>query len=138
LTEGWSVELPEKFNRRFEDGSLVIWRPGLTFWFAIENNENKQSKEERVAGIEGRISANAFGRNEVNGELTRLCYRLNEGSQDGRLPAFYGFVVGEEGHVQMAAYFDDESGAEIARKVWISIRESGGLEARALGSSTRK
>ena len=139
LTEGWSVDLPEKFNRRSEDDSIVIWRHGLTLWFSVGDDDRTQSKEERLAGIEGRISANAFGKDEVSDErLTRLCYRLNEGSGDGRLPAFYGFVVGTAGQVQMGAYFDDESAAEIARKVWLSVRESGGVEVRALDTSTRK
>lgn len=27
LTRDWELELPEKFNRRIEDGNMVLWRP---------------------------------------------------------------------------------------------------------------
>ena len=30
LTATWSMYLPEQFARRIEDGSLVLWLPGLT------------------------------------------------------------------------------------------------------------
>jgi hypothetical protein len=31
LTEDWSIVLEGKFKKRFEDTSIVIWQPGLTF-----------------------------------------------------------------------------------------------------------
>jgi hypothetical protein len=30
LDATWSMHLPERFACRVEDGSLVLWRPGLT------------------------------------------------------------------------------------------------------------
>jgi hypothetical protein len=44
LTEEWSVDLPEAFNRRIEEGQMVIWRSGFTIWMAIWNNDKNQSK----------------------------------------------------------------------------------------------
>jgi hypothetical protein len=35
LTYSWSLVLPEKFNRRLDDGDLVIWRPGFTIRTAV-------------------------------------------------------------------------------------------------------
>lgn len=34
VAEGLVVHLPTPFRSRVEDGSLVLWRPGLTFWIA--------------------------------------------------------------------------------------------------------
>ena len=41
MTDEWSLTLPLPFNRRFEEGSLVIWRPRLTFWINVWGNDNR-------------------------------------------------------------------------------------------------
>ena len=43
LTQGWRVQLPVPFNRRIEDGSLVLWRPDLTCWINIWHNDRQAS-----------------------------------------------------------------------------------------------
>jgi len=37
--------------------------------------------------------------------------------------AFYGFVVGANGHIQLAIYFDDEQDKDLAREIWLSVTE---------------
>jgi hypothetical protein len=49
LTARWSLYLPEKFARRLEDGSLVLWRHGLTIWLAAWNNDRAESQAQRLA-----------------------------------------------------------------------------------------
>jgi lipopolysaccharide/colanic/teichoic acid biosynthesis glycosyltransferase len=39
MTPEWALVLPEKFNRRIEDGSMVFWRPGLTVWINVWGND---------------------------------------------------------------------------------------------------
>ena len=60
MTEEWSITLPGKFNRRVEDGGLVIWRPGFTIRVSALNSDKNQSKEDRLARLREGISSGAF------------------------------------------------------------------------------
>ena len=124
MTKRWSITLPGKFNRRVEDGDLVIWRPSFTIWVSALNNDKNESKEVRLARLREGMSPDAFDVQDVSEEgVLRLRYRLNEKSEDRRVAAFYGFVVGVNGHIQLGIYFDDEGDAEQAKKIWLSVKE---------------
>lgn len=124
MTKDWSITLPKKFNRRFEEGNLVIWRPGITLWIAVWGNDHGESREERLRQLRDSISADAFNVEELPGDdVLRLCYRLDEAAEDNRASAFYGFAVGFDGYVQMAVYFDQESELDLAKEIWRSLRE---------------
>jgi hypothetical protein len=118
IADGWSVDLPTPFRRRLEDGSHVLWRPGLTLWFQSMNS-SPGSIEDRLNQLRGGISVDAREvRSEERGELTRLTYRLREGAQD----ALYASVLSPAGHLQIAAYFDREDDVIPGRAVVESIR----------------
>jgi len=124
VTKRWSLTLPEKFNRRLEKGSLVIWRPGFTMWISALNNDNNESKEDRLKWLRERMSADAFDVEEISDEdVLRLAYRLHEESEDQRVAAFYTFAIGSSGHIQLAICFDDEDETELVRKIWLSVKE---------------
>jgi hypothetical protein len=53
----------------------------------------------------------------------RIEYRLNEKRPEGIVYAYYGFVVGQDSHVQIATYFDKESDLSNAKKIFTSINE---------------
>lgn len=124
MTEEWSVKLPGKFNRRFEEGCLVLWRPGFTIWVSVWGNDHNESPQARLEWLESEVPQDAFGvLNEHEGDVLRLAYRLDEPADDERAAAFYGFAIGSSGHVQMAVYFDEEEQFETARQVWRSLWE---------------
>jgi hypothetical protein len=124
MTKEWSIVLPDKFNRRIEEGSLVLWRPGFTMWVTVWGNDRNESAVQRLSRIKNDISKEAFDLEESKPEkIRRFSYRLKESSNDKRLPAFYCFAVGETGHVQMAIYFDKESDLKIAKKIFQSLNE---------------
>jgi len=125
MTEEWSIILPGKFNRRIENGDLVIWRPGFTIWVSALNNDKNESKEDRLARLREDVSSDAFDVEDVSEEgVLHLRYRLNEESEDRRIAAFYGFVVGVNGHIQLGIYFDDEGDLEKAKQIWLSVKEA--------------
>src|SRR5215467_5756381 len=79
LTSDWELVLPGKFNRRVEDGNMVLWRPGLTFWIAAWGAEAGRSPEETLARILGDASPERIGEEvDRSGDLIRLTYRLKE------------------------------------------------------------
>jgi hypothetical protein len=124
LTPEWAIALPGKFKRRIEEGSLVLWRPGLTTWINVWNNDRKEPADKRVRDIRGQGAPGAFDVVEERaGEVIRYGYRLAEESDDARVAALYAYVVGRSGHVQMAVYFDDEREIDAARAMWRGVRE---------------
>jgi len=125
LTAEWSIDLPGEFNRRIDDGDLVFWRPGITAFVAIWNNDNAESIGARLAWLRGDMNPEAF--DIVQEDLVdaqRFAYRLREDSEDSEensMPALYAFTVVEDSHLQLAVYFDDEHDVEVALRLWRSV-----------------
>lgn len=125
MTKEWSVTLPEKFNRRIEDGDLVIWRPGVTLWIAVWGNDKNESANVRLKTIRDGISPKAFDiQTSQKSHILHLSYRLKEGKDQGAVPAYYCFAVGDTGHVQMAIYLDSEQDAKSAQTICGSLSEN--------------
>jgi hypothetical protein len=125
MTSDWAVTLPQRFNRRIEDGSLVFWRPGITAWTVVWNNDNGESQQERLEWLRTDTSPDAFDAQFfTDGDVTRYSYRLTERRDEGVVHALYGFALGVNGHVQMAIYFDDEADLETARAICRSLDET--------------
>jgi hypothetical protein len=124
ITREWSVTLPGEFNRRVEDGALVLWRPGLTVWMLVWGNDHAESLQARLNGLRRRRSPQAFDEEVLNEEgLTRYAYRLSEQRDDGLLCALYAFAIGASGHVQAAIYCDDEAELVVAKQIWRSFED---------------
>jgi hypothetical protein len=121
LTDQWWLDLPDRFNRRIEDGSLVLWRPELTFWAIAWGNDLGASQEERLASI---LESADPGRKDVQVErtpsLTRLTYELYE-EDSSRSPSSYtsisGYVLSNDGELQISAYCDTPAARSLAYRV---------------------
>jgi len=122
MTREWTVTLPGRFSRRIEDGSLVLWRPGLTVWVVVWGNDHAETRQSRLEWLRGRKSPKAFDE-EVLDEIgvTRYAYRLTEDRDEGVVHALYAYAVGENGHVQAAIYFDDVAELGVAKQIWRSF-----------------
>lgn len=126
LTESWRLFLPGQFNRRFEDNSLVLWRPQLTFWAIAWNNDHDTSMETRLASILGAASPHrGFEQIERTSSLIRLTYELPE-KDASRTPADYtsisAYSIGLAGHLQLSAYFDTAAARSVAYQVIHSVQ----------------
>lgn len=125
LTSDWALTLPEAFNRRIQDEDLVFWRTGFTVYIAIWNNDRNETVRERLEWLRAGHSPDAFAiEEESDGDLLRMCYRLTEGGDGRVVHALYGFIIGQNSHVQMAAYFDDETELQTAKRIWRSFAET--------------
>jgi hypothetical protein len=124
LTATWSIHLPERFARRIEEKSLVLWRPRLTIWITAWNNDHGDPQAKRLAGIKESASPNRFDEHEDRPKnLTRYSYRLRDQSDDGPVESLYGFVISDDGHLQMAIYFDDPADDAVARQLVENVAE---------------
>jgi hypothetical protein len=124
LTETWSIHLPERFARRVEEGDLVLWRPGLTIWLTAWNNDKGESQAKRLAWIKKVASKKRFAEKEAKADnVTRYSYRLREKNDEGPVESVSGFVIGDDGHLQMSIYFDDAADEAKARQLVNSVAE---------------
>jgi hypothetical protein len=122
LTATWSIYLPEQFARRVEDGSLVLWRPGLTMWLTVWNNDNNETQAARLAWIKDEASTVRFDEREsVRGGVTRFSYRLHDASDDAPVESLSAYVIGDDGHLQLSVYFDDAADAAKAQQLVDSV-----------------
>jgi hypothetical protein len=118
LSRTWSIHLPEPFARRLEEKSLVLWRPGLTMWLTAWNNDRGESQAKRLAWLKGVASKDRYAEQEAKvNNVTRYSYRLRDENEDGPVESLYGFVINDEGHLQMAIYFDDPADEAKARQL---------------------
>ncbi len=124
ITKTWSIVLPEKFNKRFENDSLVIWHPGFTMWIIAWNNDKRESYDERIAFIKKYITKNAYKIDEKIGKnLARFSYCLDEKRRDENriVYSYNAFVFDENGHIQISIYYDDKSDFQKAHGIFMSI-----------------
>ena len=121
ITEDWKIFLPEKFNRRFEDNQLVIWKPGFTIWIVAWENNKNESIEIRQKHFLEIMSSEAF---ELEKESSYFSYRLTENHDGDIVHAYYGLMFNQSGHIQMGMYFDDESDLKLAKEIFKSIERS--------------
>jgi hypothetical protein len=126
MTNEWSVSLPEQFNRRIEDGSLVIWRPELTFWISVWGPKATATLEERMQAVRNRASPNRTAEQiERSAGLVRLTYEVPEHDPERPVPDYTsisGYVFGGQGHVQISAHFDTPSARSLAYQVIHSVQ----------------
>jgi hypothetical protein len=123
MTDDWTIELPMTFKRRIEDGSLVLWRDGITAWIIVWKNDRREPIDVRVKSARDGASPEAYDfEEEESADVSRFAYRVDEESEDDRVPAFYCFAIAACGHVQMAVYFDDEKDTDVARVLWRGLR----------------
>jgi len=118
LSDRWQISLPLKFNRRLEDGSLILWRPGITIYLIAWGNDDGESIGVRLNDLKSGISREAFEpKLGQSGVTQQFSYRLIE---DG-VQAIYGFAVADDGHLQVSIYFDDEADVDLAREIFASL-----------------
>jgi hypothetical protein len=111
MAPAWLLRLPVPYRRRIEDGSVVLWRHGVTVWTHTVDDAPR-TRANRVAELRKAISPKATElRITDDGRVVRIAYRLTEEASDGRQPALYGFVVADTGYIRLGIYFDRETDA---------------------------
>jgi hypothetical protein len=123
LTSAWSIALPSKFARRVEDGSLVLWQPGLTLWMIAWGNDQGTTQAARLAYFKNKASASGYAHREMSdGALLRFDYRLRDHSSNGIVESLNALVFADQGHLQLSIYFDAVATELQARELCDSVR----------------
>jgi hypothetical protein len=128
MTDEWSATLPEGFNRRIEDGSLVLWRPELTFWINVWGTKDDASLEKRLAAILDRSNPQRTDEQvERSSTLVRVTYEVPEHDPTRRVPNYKsisGHVLAPASQVQISAYYDSKSARSLAYQVIHSVQSA--------------
>lgn len=126
MTKGWEIDLGnQEFRRRVEDGSLVIWRPGITMWIGVweyPKEESRSSFIERKRSRSGLPSGSEIIEIPANGNTSYFGYFFSETEQGSERWSLQTFTFGPSDHVLMAIYFDDKRDVETAKKLWKGVR----------------
>lgn len=118
VTGNWQIHLSKPFARRFDKGSLVLWRPGLTLWIAAWNNDDHQSQAVRLAQLRGWASPARFDTRESTSDgIARFSYRLREESAGRIVNSIYAWMIWGDEYMQLAVYYDDVSDAAVAQSL---------------------
>lgn len=125
MTDRWAVTLPGEFFRRFEDDSLVLWRPAHTIWTIVWGPGPNLSRTEQVRRLVETRSSESYELEVLEtAERDEISYRLDTEKAEGMVHALYGYVVSDHGHVQIAQYLDIVEDLALARKILSSVCEA--------------
>lgn len=120
ITDDWAITLPRPMNRRFEDGSVVLWIPELiTIWLFVPppGSEVRPLTDEHP---ENRGDTSDVRRWQ-SGALSALSYRVNEPADDERRPPLTCLAYQPGTRLTMSVYFDDENEASLADELAHSL-----------------
>lgn len=132
ISSNWWISVDQMYRDRFDDGSLVLWRPERTIWINIWDDAARGTPRQRLdARIRDR-SPDAIDLFEHDdGGLLRFGYRLEEPEEEGGTRiGVYSITVGPSSTVQMACYFDLEEDERWAEAVSRSLSSGAPDEAR--------
>jgi hypothetical protein len=126
LDKEWTLTLPTEFKTRIEDGDLVIWKPGLTFWITIWGNAQSRSVAYRLKNIKEESAPKKANEimNESNGQVL-YSYELIERDEERLIKeylAIYAYKISDSGHVQITAYVDSNKDKNMAYEVIKSLK----------------
>ena len=128
MTDNWSIELKDEYKKRFEDGSLVLWRPGITSWIVVYNAKPGKTREDALKWRKQESDKKKVQEFETSdAKYLRYAYLVFEKTEHDERWALYSFTFGKDsGHVMMATYFDDKKDLEKAKQLWMSLQRSDG------------
>ena len=118
---GWTLTPPEHFLRRFQEGSLVLWRPGATCYFELFDASPELETEAWVKTILEAASPERSEEARQEGPPLKLEYLLVDEGQPGR----YGFARAGTSVLHWVGYFDDPESEALVRGMWASLGHAG-------------
>ena len=124
----WTLKLAFEFAHRVEDGSIVLWRPGLTFWIDVFGNQLHEvigARLDRILADASPERTNERTFHEL--DYVRVTYEVDERAADPTTPHYRsltGFVIADGGHVRITAYCDDPTTLGFAYAVIGSVRRA--------------
>jgi hypothetical protein len=125
VSTSWGFSIAHHMLRRFDKGSLVIWRPGFTIWLEAYNSSDK-SAEESISEMINKASPSKekFEKLEMNG-LHKARYYLEEETAGKVQTSAYILGFTENEGVHLAIYYDDAKHVSEIDEIWSTLKYEG-------------
>lgn len=121
VTRSWGFNVSGRMLRRFDNGSIVIWRPGFTIWLETYTS-SKRTAEENLSEMIERISPEKqqFEKQSSNG-IHKARYFLKEEADGKYQDSAYIFGYCESEGINLSIYFDDPQHVSEIEKIWNTL-----------------
>lgn len=122
VTNNWALDVANRMFRRFDKGSLVIWRTGFTIWLnSFESNNS--SIERRLQALLDEISPEKtdFQQQSQNG-LHKIRYHLVEDIDGHKQSSVNIFGLAKNHQIQMSIYYDDPQYSSEIDHLWSTLK----------------
>jgi hypothetical protein len=118
----WSILVDPEFQRRIDDGDVVLWKPGQTVHASVFNTNNAEAEDAIERMIEGRpgIPVQMFDREEPG--LAGHAYLLPEGDGEHTYWGLNTWTAAKGSVACVTIYFDNIEDLNWAITVWKSVR----------------
>ncbi|MBY9005962.1 MAG: DUF2185 domain-containing protein [Candidatus Lokiarchaeota archaeon] len=117
----WEIKIYEKFNKRIEDKTIVLWKPNITIM--IDHWKPKVSKKQIISQLKERILDNAYEIEEIKFKnFINLGYRINEERPEGLVYIYNVHLVDKGTELLFTFYFDYDNDFEFLKKIARSIK----------------
>jgi hypothetical protein len=121
LNNEWSVHLPSEFNKRTEEGSMVLWKPQFTIWLFFYDNDGVSIKDS-LEGWQNFVTDDIF--DIVKEQEDRFSFSIQKDIFDKSAPALNGFIFGKSGYIKLAMYLDEEKSLLEAKEIFSNFKEN--------------
>lgn len=118
----WSILVDPEFQRRIDDGDVVLWKPGQTVHASVFNTNNAEAEDAIERMIDGRpgIPVQMFDREEPG--LAGHAYLLPEGDGEHTYWGLNTWTAAKGSVACVTIYFDNLEDLNWAITVWKSVR----------------
>ncbi len=120
LTERWSIYLAEDMNRRVDDESLVLWRPGFTIRFEAWLLTAGETHEQRIESVVAEVPRRFDERRWADDSASAVSFRVP--APGDTIAPLFAFVFGGVDHLIFAINFDRIDYEQVAYDVIDSLR----------------
>jgi hypothetical protein len=122
ITESWSFEISTRMLRRYDKGSLVIWRPGFTIWLNAYSPNNIAIEERAEKILETMSSDNQDLLKETKNGIQKIRYRLVEEIEGIKQSSAYIFGLTDNQEIHITIYYDDPKHMVGIEQIWDTLR----------------
>lgn len=118
----WRFDVSERMLRRFDDGSLVVWRPGFTIFARGLQMKKTLPIETRIERLKKLMSKDAtdFELAPAKG-FQKMRYRLVEKRRAKPQASVYLFAFAETQEIHLTIYYDDSKDLKEIEKIWSTL-----------------
>lgn len=121
ITQNWGFNISARMFKRFEKGSLVLWKHSFTIWINSYNT-NGMAIKERVDNIIKTSSADKTDLLEITKDgIYKIKYHLKEVTNGKEQDAVYIFALTENHELHMSVYFDSVNDLPKIEEIWKTL-----------------